>query len=163
MLPLIVALVITVADQVTKEAIRGAFLPGHTMPVIEGFFNLTHVRNTGAAWGILGGQNASLTILSVVMLVVMVLFRRSFLSDTWEHRLALGLMLGGILGNLLDRVRFGWVTDFLDFHLGASHWPSFNIADAAICTGVGIYIISALWVGRHPLREPANGRPDAAS
>jgi signal peptidase II len=163
MLPLIVAVVITLADQVTKEAIRRSFEQGHSLAVIDGFFNLTHVRNTGAAWGILGGQNASLTILSVGMLVVMVLFRRSFLSDTWEHRLALGLMLGGILGNLLDRVRFGWVTDFLDFYIGQAHWPSFNIADAAICTGVAIYIISALWVGRHPLRDPANGKSDATA
>ncbi len=67
-------------------------------------------------------------------------------------------MLGGILGNLLDRVRFGWVTDFLDFHIGDSHWPAFNIADAAICVGVGIYILSAFWTSRHPLRQETTNR-----
>ncbi len=82
MLPLIVAIVITVADQLTKELVRGRFIAGETLPIFSGFFSLTHVRNTGAAWGILGGQNTSLTILSVVMLAVMVIFRRSFLSDT---------------------------------------------------------------------------------
>ena len=153
MLALIVAILVTVSDQWTKLVVRADFALGESRPVIDGFFNLTYVRNTGAAWGILGGQNTWLTMLSVVMLVLMVIFRRSFLSDTWEHRLALGLMLGGILGNLMDRVRLGWVTDFFDFYLGSWHWPAFNIADAAICTGVGIYILSAFWVHQHPLND----------
>lgn len=157
MLPLLVAIFITVSDQCSKAVVRDGFFLGESRPVIEGFFNFTYVRNTGAAWGILGGQNTSLTVLSVVMLVVMVLFRRSFLSDTWEHRLALGLMIGGIVGNLMDRIRLGWVTDFFDFYVGSWHWPAFNIADAAICTGVGIYILSAFWVAQHPLNE---GRGD---
>lgn len=153
MLPLIVAVFIALSDQWTKAVVRGTFALGESRPIVDGFFNLTYVRNTGAAWGILGGQNTSLTILSVVMLVVMIFFRRSFLGDTWEHRLALGLMMGGIVGNLLDRVRLGWVTDFFDFYVGGWHWPAFNIADAAICTGVGIYIISAFWVSQHPLND----------
>lgn len=153
MLPLIIAIVITVSDQVTKYAVRSSFSLGMTREVIPGFMNLTYLRNTGAAWGMFGGQNFSLTILSVFMLILMVVFRRSFLSDTLEHRIALGLLVGGILGNLIDRIRFGWVTDFLDFYVGDYHWPSFNIADAAICTGVGLYIVSAVWMGRHPLRE----------
>lgn len=153
MLPLIVAILITVSDQWSKAVVRSGFALGESRPVLDGFFHLTYVRNTGAAWGILGGQNTWLTVLSIVMLLVMVVFRRSFLSDTWEHRLALGLMIGGILGNLMDRIRLGWVTDFFDFYVGDWHWPAFNIADAAICTGVGIYIISAFWVAQHPLNE----------
>lgn len=153
MLPLIIAIVIAVADQWTKAAVRATFALGESRPVIDGFFNLTYVRNTGAAWGLFGGQNTYLTILSVVMLVLMVLFRRSFLSDTWEHRVALGLMIGGIVGNVLDRFRLGWVTDFFDFYVKGWHWPAFNIADAAICVGVGIYIVSAFWVAHHPLNE----------
>ncbi len=143
--------------------VRASFALGESRTVLEGFFNLTYVRNTGAAWGILGGQNTSLTILSIVMLLVMVLFRRSFLGDTWEHRLALGLMVGGIVGNLHDRVRLGWVTDFFDFYYRGWHWPAFNIADAAICSGVGIYIISAFWIAHHPLndrREERDAKPD---
>jgi signal peptidase II len=121
------------------------------------------VRNTGAAWGILGGQNASLSLLSIVMLALMFFFRRSLLSDTWEHRLALGLMAGGIVGNLMDRLRLGWVTDFLDFHWNGHHWPAFNVADAAICTGVGIYMLSSLWVKRHPLHRPAEEERGSAA
>ena len=150
---LLLGLFIAVLDQATKYVVRLMFTVGESRPVMASFFDLTYVRNTGAAWGILGGQNASLTILSVVMLLVMLFFRRSFLSDTWEHRLALGLLVGGIVGNLLDRVRLGWVTDFLDFHWRSYHWPAFNVADSAICVGVGIYILSALWVAGHPLHE----------
>ena len=153
MLVLILGLVITVIDQVTKYVIRLTYAVGESHPVIHGFFDLTYVRNTGAAWGILGGQNASLTILSVVMLAAIVIFRRSFLSDTWEHRIALGLMVGGIVGNLMDRLRLGWVTDFLDFYWKGYHWPCFNVADAAICVGVGIYVLSAMWLASHPLHE----------
>jgi signal peptidase II len=153
MLPLIVAILVTVADQWTKLAVRHGFALGESRAILEGFLSLTFVRNTGAAWGIFGGQNASLTALSIAMLLVMIVFRRSFLGDTWEHRLALGLMIGGITGNLLDRLRLGWVTDFLDFYWRDWHWPAFNIADAAICTGVGIYMLSALWLSGHPLHE----------
>jgi signal peptidase II len=156
MFPLLVAILITVSDQITKQVVRDTFALGESRTVIEGFFNLTYVRNTGAAWGIFGGQNTSLTALSIVMLAVMVIFRRSFIGDTWNHRLALGLMLGGIIGNLLDRLRLGWVTDFLDFYWQSAHWPAFNIADAAICTGVGLYLISAL---RPP--RPAAAAPSA--
>ena len=98
---LLVGLLIAVLDQVTKYFVRILFSVGESRPVIDHFFDLTYVRNTGAAWGILGGQNTYLMILSVVMLVVMLVFRRSFLSDTWEHRLALGFMVGGIVGNLM--------------------------------------------------------------
>ena len=152
MISLLVALFITVADQFTKQLVRDGFFLGESRPIIDGFFSLTYVRNTGAAWGMFGGQNMWLSLLSVVMLVVMVVFRRSFLSDTWEHRVALGLMIGGIVGNLLDRLRLGYVTDFLDVYVGNAHWPAFNIADSGICIGVGIYVASALWVSKHPLK-----------
>ena len=150
---LLVGLLIAVLDQVTKYFVRILFSVGESRPVIDHFFDLTYVRNTGAAWGILGGQNTYLVILSVVMLVAMLVFRRSFLSDTWEHRLALGFLVGGIVGNLMDRLRLGWVTDFLDFYWKGYHWPAFNVADSAICLGVGIYILSALWLAGHPLHE----------
>jgi len=153
MLVLLLGLGIAVLDQVTKYVVRLTFAVGESHPVIHGFFDLTYVRNTGAAWGILGGQNASLTLLSIVMLAAILIFRRSFLSDTWEHRIALGLMVGGIVGNLMDRLRLGWVTDFLDFYWKGYHWPCFNVADAAICVGVGVYVLSAMWLASHPLHE----------
>ncbi|MBN1268855.1 MAG: signal peptidase II [Kiritimatiellae bacterium] len=161
MLALIIAILVTVLDQVTKYSVRMEFALGESVVVIPGFFDLTYLRNTGAAWGMLGGQNALLTVLSVVMLAAMVLFRRAFLSDTLEHRIALGLMVGGIIGNLLDRMRLGWVTDFLDFHIAGHHWPAFNVADAAICVGVGLYVISSWWMARHALRDAGAERGEA--
>ena len=161
MLPLLVAILIAVSDQVTKEWVRAGFYLGESRVVVEGFFNLTYVRNTGAAWGVFGGQNTWLMLLSVVMLIAMVIFRRSFLSDTWDHRLALGLMIGGIVGNLLDRMRLGWVTDFLDCYWQNWHWPTFNIADAAICTGVGIYMLSTIWMKPPP--KAHEGPPETTS
>jgi signal peptidase II len=143
MFALVTCLVIVVLDQATKQWVRYAFDLHESREVIQGFFSLTYVQNTGAAWGMLRGQNTSLTLLSVVMLILMVVFRRSFLNDTWSHRLALGLMLGGILGNLLDRLRLRFVTDFLDFYWQGWHCPALNVADAAICTGVGIYLITS--------------------
>lgn len=162
MLPLIVAILITVADQLTKEWIRAAF-KWEDSRALTSFFNLTYVRNTGAAWGMFGGQNTGLTLLSIVMLALIIVFRRKFLGTTWDHRLALGLMVGGIIGNMLDRIRFNFVTDFLDFHAGIHHFPSFNIADSAICCGVGIYILSSFWPSRHqPPGTDSNSAAKAA-
>ncbi len=156
MLPLITAILIVLADQATKQAVQEAFIFGEQHAVLDGFFNLTYLRNTGAAWGMLGGQNFSLTILSLVVLLVMVVFRRQFLGNTWDHRLALGLMCGGIVGNMLDRIRLGYVVDFLDFHIGTAHWPAFNIADSAICVGVGIYLVTSIAA---PHRSPHYSPP----
>lgn len=152
MLPLVLAIVLTILDQWTKHVVRVGYALGESRPVIDGFFNLTYVRNTGAAWGMFGGQNTVLTLLSIVMLGLMVVFRRSFLNDTLSHRIALGLMIGGIVGNVLDRILQGWVTDMFDFYIGTWHWPCFNIADAAICVGVGIYLVTAV---RQPSPTPS--------
>lgn len=154
---LIVSALVALLDQLAKQAVRARFHIGESLPVFDGWFHLTYVRNTGAAWGMFSGQNIGLIVLSVVMLVLVVAFRRSFLKPSLEHRLALGLMIGGILGNLYDRVRYGWVVDYLDVFWKDWHWPAFNIADAAICIGVGLYMISSFWMAGHPLREP-NGR-----
>jgi len=151
---------VVLADQLTKWLVLRHISEVRPVSVIAGFFQLVNWRNTGAAWGLLGGHNAWLAVLSVVVLALMVVYRRAFLSPRWEHRLALGLLGGGIIGNILDRLRLGWVTDFLDFHWQNHHWPCFNIADAAICTGVALYILSSFWLAGHPLREN-NGRPPA--
>lgn len=153
----LISIVVAFLDQLAKLAICARFHVGESVPVIPGWFSLTYVRNTGAAWGMFSGQHLGLIALSILMLILVVVFRRSFLKPTWEHRLALGLMIGGILGNLYDRLRYGWVVDYLDFFRGDWHWPAFNVADSAICIGVGLYMISSFWISGHPLRE-ANGR-----
>ena len=149
----LLALLIAVADQASKFWVRDSFVLGESRTIVTDLFHFTYLRNTGAAYGMFGGQNIWLAILSVVVLALMVIFRRAFLSSTWEHRLALGLLAGGILGNVCDRLKLGYVTDFLDFFWHGHHFPAFNIADSAICVGVFIYVISSLWVAGHPLNE----------
>lgn len=150
---LLLAFLITVADQASKQWVRASFVLGESRTIVESLFHFTYLRNTGAAYGMFGGQNIWLAILSVVVLALMVLFRRAFLSNTWEHRLALGLLAGGIMGNVCDRLKLGYVTDFLDFFWRGHHFPAFNIADSAICVGVSIYVLSSLWVAGHPLND----------
>lgn len=144
MLVLLLGLAILFLDQLTKQWIRSAFTYGDSRPVIDGFFNLVYVRNDGAAWNLLSGHGLILILISVAVLVLLIIYRRSFLQEQFSHKILLGLMVGGIVGNLIDRIRFGWVTDFLDFHVGTHHWPSFNVADSAICVAVGLYIITNL-------------------
>lgn len=154
MLVLILALVIVWMDQLTKLWVRASFVyGGEPQTVIPGFFNLVYVRNEGAAWGMFGGQMPVLILLSVVVLILLAVYRRKVLNPTLDHRIALGLMVGGTCGNLIDRIRAGWVTDFLDFHLCGYHWPSFNVADSAICIAVGLYMLSSLWHKSHPLKN----------
>ena len=154
MLALILCLIIVLLDQFTKVWVRSTFVcGGESLEVIPGFFNLVYVRNPGAAWGMLGGQQVILITLSIVVFILLAVFHRRVLNPTLDHRIALGLMLGGVLGNMIDRIKLGWVTDFLDFHIGTHHWPSFNVADSAICIAVGLYLLSSLWHTHHPLKD----------
>ena len=136
---LLLTIGIVLLDQITKYLVTLRFQLSES-------FSLTYVRNIGAAWGMLGGWNGVLVALSAVVLVLLILFRRSFLTDSLIHRLSLGLMLGGIAGNLFDRIRFQYVVDFLDFYWRNHHFPAFNVADSAICIGVGLYMISSFFV-----------------
>lgn len=154
MIPLLVALVIIVLDQGTKEWVRRSFDLHESVPVIPGFFHLTYIRNTGAAWGLFSGQNLALALLAALMLAVLLVYRHRILPPGRLQRVALGLLCGGIAGNLFDRLRLDYVTDFLDFFFRGWHWPAFNIADAAICVGVGIYLVGSL-LAPPPQRPPA--------
>ena len=152
MTPLLVALAVVLLDQATKEWVRGAFSLHESIPVIPGFFHLTYIRNTGAAWGMFSGQNLTLSLLAFAMLLVLVFFRRKIMPPGRLHRIALGLLCGGIVGNLFDRLRLDYVVDFLDFFVRDWHWPAFNIADSAICIGVAIYMLGTLLA--KPARPP---------
>ena len=144
MTPLLVALYVVLLDQASKEWVRGSFSLHESIELVPGFFNLTYVRNTGAAWGMFSGQNLTLALLALVMLVALLVFRRKIMPPGILHRVALGLLCGGIAGNFFDRLRLDYVTDYLDFHFRGWHWPAFNVADAAICIGVGIYLLGTL-------------------
>ena len=142
MLILILSFTIAILDQFTKHLIRSGMTISDMIPIIPGFFSITYIRNTGAAWGMMSGFNGPLIALSIIMLVVLIIFRRSFITDTLNHKIAAGLMIAGIIGNLIDRMRLGYVVDFLHFYIGKHQFPSFNVADSAICIGITIYIIS---------------------
>ncbi|WP_372796569.1 signal peptidase II [Pontiella sp.] len=141
MLILIIGLVILFLDQLTKQAIRAHLVYGESIPVIDGFFNLVYVRNDGAAWNLLAGHGIVLILISFSVMVALYLFRDKIVEGKKRNEVLMGLLFGGIAGNLIDRIRFGWVTDFLDFEFGSYHYPSFNVADSAICIVFVVYLI----------------------
>jgi signal peptidase II len=153
-----IATLLVLLDQVSKEAVR-LHLRDAIIAVVPGFFNLRSVQNTGAAWGIFSGFTHWLVVLSGAVLTILVCFRRQIIEDTPLRRPILGLMIGGIVGNMIDRVRLGHVVDFLDFHWGPHHFPAFNVADSAICVGVGLYILSGLLIRRRGAETAPGGPP----
>lgn len=157
MLALLLGLAIVFFDQLTKQLIRSSFCYRDSRPVIDGFFNLVYVRNDGAAWNMLSGHGIILVLISSVVLVLVLIYCRSFLAESLLHRIILGVLIGGIAGNLIDRIRFGWVTDFLDFEFGTYHYPSFNVADSAICIAVGLYVIATFIAYKKEKRQGGGG------
>lgn len=150
-----------VADQLSKLAVLRFIGPWDEREVIAGFFKLVHWGNTGAAWSLFTGNNGLLALVSVVALVVLYLTRDRFEPQSLTGQVALGLIFGGILGNLTDRLRVGHVIDFLRFYLvrrgdGAEvGFPAFNVADSAICVGVGLLLLRALAQGLRTRGGPA--------
>lgn len=142
MLPLLLAIGVTLLDQASKYLIRQHFYLYEASPLIPGLFDLRYIQNTGAAWGLFAGGHYWLAALSLAVLAALVFFRHSFFGHRRTDHVAFGLMMGGIAGNFIDRVRLNYVVDFLDFHWGVYHFPAFNVADAAICSGVGFYMLS---------------------
>lgn len=132
-------------DQATKWLALERLQWGHPVEVIPNFFSLTLVSNTGAAWGILHDQQLWLSLLAFAALIFLALARRHFTHIGVVPRIALGLLLGGIAGNLTDRLARGHVIDFLSFNLMGYPWPAFNIADSAICVGVTLYLLDSFF------------------
>ena len=140
---LLITAAIIVLDIWTKALVLRRIDLHEAIPVIPNFFQLVHVRNTGAAFGI--GANAASKIVPLLLNigalavfgVVVVYALRSSVTDR-VLQTGLHLILGGAVGNLLDRFRFGYVVDFLDVYIGRHHWPAFNVADSAICIGIAL-------------------------
>jgi signal peptidase II len=142
----IVALCVVVADQLTKYWILSNFSLYETRAVIPGFFNLVNIRNTGAAFGLFAGNESGWRTLFFGTIALIAVFAIIFLFKHYRQRgslyvYALSCIAGGAIGNLIDRVRFGAVVDFLDFYVGQYHWPAFNVADSAIVVGVGLFLL----------------------
>ena len=139
----LIAGVVIILDQITKAIILNTMPLHDSIPVIDGFFNITHIHNRGGAFGIFAGASSGVrTILFLVISTFAAFFVLYFYSTLPKsHKfLAFGfaLIFGGAVGNLIDRIRFGEVVDFLDFYIGNSHYPAFNVADSAITIGITI-------------------------
>ncbi len=143
------AVTILALDQVTKFLALDRLLPGEPVPVIQGFFSLTLVLNPGLAFGMLGATPAGwrwmVAVLSVAALCVLAVVGVRLLPRGGPiAEVALALVFGGAVGNLIDRWRFGAVVDFLDFYWRGYHWPAFNVADSAISVGVALLALRML-------------------
>jgi signal peptidase II len=140
------AAAVILLDLWTKALVLARIDLHEAIPIIPNFFQLVHVRNTGAAFGI--GANASSRLVPLllnvgaiaVFCVVVVYALRSAVTDRLLQT-GLHLILGGAIGNLLDRFRFGYVVDFLDVYVRDKHWPAFNVADSAICIGIALLFL----------------------
>lgn len=144
--PFGLSFIIVLLDQLTKYIVRfydNLSDSGLYYSVIDGFFNIIFVRNDGAAWNILSGQRLLLVLISLFVLLFLLFKRNYFFISSTFNNVVYGLLIGGIIGNLIDRIIFGWVTDFIDLQFGSYHYPSFNIADSCICIGAFLYIIGS--------------------
>ena len=144
-----IIMMVIALDQVTKMYIMDTFSLHDIREVIPGFFNLTYLHNSGAAFGFMASVTAAwkhwffIAVAVVALGFIMVLYAQ-YCLDKFIYTIALGLIGGGAVGNVIDRVRFGSVVDFLDFYIGTRHWPAFNVADSAICVGVGLFFLANL-------------------
>jgi len=153
----LIALVVVFLDRLTKWWIAQTIAVGNTVPVVPGFFRLTHVQNHGAAFGLFDESPTqwkigALILFSIVALVIVtaLLWKNSHAMTVTG--VGLSLVLGGAVGNLWDRLFTGHVVDFLDFYVGSYHWPAFNVADAAIVSGA-ILLVSEIVFAKNPRQE----------
>lgn len=140
---------ILLLDQITKYLVDTSMRLHESIPVIKGLFNITYVRNPGAAFGFLAGASPlfrSIFFVSVTLLAIFLVLHYIWKSRAGElvMTFALSLILSGAVGNLIDRIRFGEVIDFLDVYIGSYHWPAFNVADSAISVGAAILFIGLI-------------------
>jgi len=164
---LLIAALVLALDQATKDMVLRLLGPRGDRVIIDGFFRLVNWGNTGAAWSLFRGQNEVLAWVSAAALVGLVLWRRHFHVQRLLGQISLGLICGGIAGNLIDRIN-PWrhqVVDFLRFYLYTRNgveigFPAFNVADSAICAGVGLLILVSC---RQDSAAPARSAPEAGA
>ena len=145
-----VAGLVMIFDQIPKAIILNTLPLYHSISVIPGFFNITHIHNPGGAFGLFANQSSSLRnvfFLFISILAVFLIYYFYKNTPKTHPLLATGfaLIFGGAIGNLIDRIRFGEVIDFLDFYIGNYHWPAFNVADSAISVGIAIFLFHFLF------------------
>jgi signal peptidase II len=150
----LIAGTVVVLDQVTKLLVLAGMPLYHSIPVIPGFFNLTHIHNPGGAFGFMAAGHPGLRNLlfigvSSLAMGLLIYFYRNTPNTHPYLAAALAMIFGGAVGNLIDRLRFREVVDFLDVYVGAYHWPAFNVADSAISIGITIFILHVV-LGKMP-------------
>jgi signal peptidase II len=152
-----IAAVIVVLDQVTKVSVRQRFELHESVAIIPGFFDLTRVHNTGAAFGMLNSaefpfKSVILVLVAFAALAGVAMYAAMLPPTQWLARIGLACILGGAAGNLIDRVTLGYVVDFFDFYWRGWHFWAFNVADAAITVGVSLMILDLLGLGNRVSR-----------
>ena len=140
----LLAVIVIGLDLLSKYYIEASMWPGMSIPIIENVFHITYIINPGAAFGILEYQTGFFIVVSILMVAAAIWYVPRVPVQYRLLRYGIGLLTGGAIGNLFDRIRYGGVVDFLDFRI----WPIFNIADIAIVCGVGCIIITYLYVMR---------------
>ena len=155
----VVVLTIIVVDQVTKAYIDGSMYLHESISIIPGYFNLTYIRNPGAAFGIMGTTSSGfrlvfffLTSILAMGLLITIFLRLD--SRDWWGQLTIASIFGGAIGNFIDRLQYGEVIDFLDFYINGYHWPAFNVADSAISVGVVSLLLLFAFEKRKPDLTP---------
>ena len=155
-LPATAALVLLV-DQISKYLVTTWLAEGQSWDIaswLAPFFRITYVTNTGAAFGLFPQWGSFFVVVAVVVIVAIVLYYHSLPDGQWLMRIALGLQLGGAIGNLVDRLRYGSVVDFIDLNFWPLHnWPIFNLADGSVVTGVTLLALMMLWEERRERGE----------
>ena len=146
------AIAVVVLDQFSKAAVQGYFAgrAAGEHENITSFFNIVLIYNRGMSFGLFngaGGLNALLFSLVAAAIVTVLIYWLSRVESPLLA-VAIGLIIGGAIGNVIDRIRLGAVVDFLDFHVGSWHWPAFNVADSAICIGVAVMLLDGLLLRR---------------
>lgn len=145
---IVIIIILIIIDQVTKYITRHT-LENNSIVVIKNFFNLTYVKNTGGAWGVLGGKLWLFIIITLVALGGMFYFFKDFdLKSNTLFSIALCLLIAGAIGNFIDRLFIGYVTDFLDFNIFGYDFPVFNVADICITLGVIALLIKLLFFSK---------------
>jgi signal peptidase II len=160
----LVAGMVIVTDQFTKVAIMQHMRLHESIPIVPNLFSLTYIRNPGAAFGLMAGSSNAfrmvffgITSLFALALLGTILFRMP--EKDWLGQLSIAGILGGAIGNLLDRLRFGEVIDFLDVYIENYHWPAFNVADSAITVGVTLLIIHFAFESKESSAPPPDPQP----
>ncbi len=143
----LITLILLSVDQFSKYIIRQKMSLAESIPIIKSVFHITYVENRGIAFGLFPQGSSLFIVISLIIILVIIFFERKKVIKSLKERFCLGLILGGALGNLIDRLRFGFVIDFLDFRI----WPVFNLADSGVCIG-GILMVFFL-LRKRPCKE----------